>query len=92
VADPELLAFARRMSQALPDVPLQGLDIIKEKTTGRLFALESNPGGNTWHFSSRHAAKTRAELGNGREILLRQFNALERAAEALAQAVELYAA
>jgi hypothetical protein len=85
--DPEILAFARRMSSALPDVPLQGLDIVRERRSGRLFAIESNPGGNTWHFSSRAGAKMRGEMGNGREILLGQFGALEVAARALVQAV-----
>ena len=89
--DPEVLAFARRMSRALPNVPLQGLDIIREHSTGQLWALESNPGGNTWHFSSRYAVKLRGEGGISREDRLRQFNALERAAEALARAVEQYA-
>jgi len=92
VGDPELLAFAKRMSQALPDVPLQGLDILKEQATGRLFALENNPGGNTWHFSSKLSEKTRQEKGNSREDLIRQFNALERAAQVLANATKIYAA
>jgi len=54
VDDPDILAFAQHMSSALPDIPLQGLDIIKEVSTNRPFALESNPGGNSWRFSSRH--------------------------------------
>ena len=91
IAEPEILEFARAMSRALPDVPLQGLDIIREKATGRVFALESNPGGNTWHFSSEFAVKMREEMGDGRNILLNQFNALERAAKVLARQVELYA-
>lgn len=84
--DHEILEFARRMSLALPDVPLQGLDIAREHKTGRLFAIESNPGGNTWHFSSKAGAKMRQEMGNGREILLSQFGALEIAASALVRA------
>lgn len=85
--DPEILAFARRMFQAMPDVPLQGLDILREQGSGRLYAIESNPGGNTWHFSSTLAAKMREEMGNGREILLNQFGALETAARALVRAL-----
>jgi hypothetical protein len=85
--DPEILAFARRMHQAMPDVPLQGLDILREQGSGRLYAIESNPGGNTWHFSSMLAAKMREEMGNGREILLKQFGAMEVAARALVRAL-----
>jgi len=85
--DPEILAFARRMFQAMPDVPLQGLDILRERHSGRLYAIESNPGGNTWHFSSKLAAQMREEMGNGRDILLNQFGALETAARALVRAL-----
>jgi hypothetical protein len=92
IDDREVLDFARRMSRALPDVPLQGLDIIREHQTGRLFALESNPGGNTWHFSSKYAAKSRQLMGNGREKLLNHFGALEIAARALVGAVHEHAA
>ena len=80
------------MSQALPEIPLQGLDIIKEKATGRLFTLESNPGGNIWHFSSRHGEAVRVETGNSREVLLGQFDALRRSAEILERAVARHAA
>ena len=89
--DREILNFSRRMSQALADVPLQGLDIIREHKTGRLFALESNPGGNTWHFSSKLGVNYLREMGEGREILLNQFGALEVAARALVRAVHEYA-
>jgi hypothetical protein len=92
VKDPEVLAFARYMARALPSVPLQALDIVREEQTGRLFALESNPGGNTWHFSSRLCADMREEMGDGRRLLLTQFDALKRAAEALVRATHAYAA
>jgi hypothetical protein len=52
--DPDVLNLARRAYAAMPAIPLQGVDIIREQATGRLFVLEVNPGGNTWHFSSRH--------------------------------------
>jgi hypothetical protein len=29
----------------MPEIPLQGIDIIREAGSGRLFVLEANPGG-----------------------------------------------
>jgi hypothetical protein len=92
IDDTEILDFARQASFALPDVPLQGIDVIREHGTGKLFALESNPGGNTWHFSSEHAAAMREQMGDGRKILLEQFGARDRAAAALVKSARAYAA
>jgi hypothetical protein len=49
--DPDILELARRAYSAIPEAPLQGVDIVREVSTGRLFLLEANPGGNTWIFS-----------------------------------------
>ena len=82
-AAPEVLAFARRAAAAMPEVPLQGLDIIRERTTGRLYALEANPGGNTWHFSSKLAEQGRREVSGAERIA--QFGAWDVAARVLAE-------
>ena len=84
--EPEILEFAKRVSRAYPRIPLQGIDAVRDVNTGKLYALEINGGGNTWHFSSPHAAKSRAE-GLTREIRISQFNAWKVAAEALIDAV-----
>ena len=49
--DADILALARRAHAALPEIALQGIDIIREAGSGKLFVLEANPGGNTWIFS-----------------------------------------
>jgi len=49
--DADILELARRTYLALPEIPLQGVDIVREVGSGRLFVLEANPGGNTWIFS-----------------------------------------
>ena len=49
--DADILELARRAYSTLPEIPLQGLDIVREAETGGLFVLEANPGGNTWIFS-----------------------------------------
>jgi hypothetical protein len=82
VAPPEVLEFARRAAGAMPRIPLHGIDIIREAGTGKLFALESNPGGNTWHFSSAMSAEGRKEIS--REQRIAQFGAWDIAARVLA--------
>lgn len=75
----DVLDMAKRASRTLPDVPLLACDILREKTSGKLFVLETNPGGNTWHFSSPGGRK---ELVGDQERHV-QFNAFERAADLL---------
>ena len=88
--EPEMLQFAARVSKAFPTVPLQGIDILKEDKTGRLFALEINGGGNVWHFSSKRSALGRAG-GITREDRIAQLGAWEVAARSLIEATTRYA-
>ncbi len=89
--DAEVMAFAREVYRAFPRIPLQGCDIVREATTGRLYVLEVNPGGNTWHFSSAVFARQRALLG-GKDVFTRQLDAFAVAARVLAQRAEQLAA
>ena len=91
VADAEVMDFARQVSRAFPRIPLQGCDIVREAATGRLFILEVNPGGNTWHFSSPIFARQRGLLG-GKEVFTRQLDAFAVAARVLAMRTEQLAA
>jgi hypothetical protein len=79
--DPDVLALARRAYAAMSGIPLQGVDIIREKATGRLFVLEINPGGNTWHFSSRHVERIPNAIPRSERIA--QFGAWDVAARIL---------
>jgi hypothetical protein len=79
VFDSDVLELARDVYRAAPFIPLQGCDFIREAGTGNLYALEFNPGGNTWHFSSKEAGHHRIE-GKKRE---EQFNAFDLAADVL---------
>jgi hypothetical protein len=81
VHDDDVLRLARRAYGAFPDVPLQACDIIREEATKKLFILEINPGGNTWHFSSQFAQSQRID-GRRRE---EQFDAFRVAARVLAE-------
>ena len=82
IDDPDILAFARRMHAAMPGIPLQGLDILRDVNDGHLYALENNGGGNTWGFSSKMGENTRRILG-GAEALVNQFGAWDIAADVL---------
>jgi hypothetical protein len=79
--EPDVLALATRTYHALPDIPLQGVDIIREASTGRLFVLEINPGGNTWLFSSAFSAGAKRDLGM--DDLSVPFNSWDVAADIL---------
>jgi hypothetical protein len=100
-APPQVIGMARQAHKAFPHIPLLGLDILVEERTGRLFVLECNAGGNTWHFSSEVAHEWRAAYGRqvpepshldaerrGRFFLMDQFGAFDVAAFALARAVK----
>jgi hypothetical protein len=97
--DPVVLELGARVGAAFPDIPILGTDIIPEEKTGKLYVLECNPGGNTWHFSSGETASIRRQFGggslvgekkaeeNGRQRMIDQFGAFDRAAEVLVQKV-----
>ena len=81
-ADDEATAFAASVHAAFPELPLIGCDILKDHVSGKLFVIEINAGGNTWHFSSTTYAAQRAELG-GRDAFVNQLGAWKIAAQAL---------
>ncbi len=80
--DADILSLARRAYTALPEIALQGIDIIREAGTGKLFVLEANPGGNTWIFS-KGAMTERLKKALGVEHLTDQFDAFTAAARVL---------
>jgi hypothetical protein len=80
--DPDILGLAARVAQALPEIPLQGIDIVKEAATGKLYVLEANPGGNTWIFS-KGAMSERLTKALGVEHLSDPFDAFATAAKVL---------
>jgi hypothetical protein len=89
-SDADVLDLARRTYAAVPTIPLQGVDIVRNAATGRLFVLEINPGGNTWHFSSAHIERRRKSLtpeqrrkAATREKRIAQFSAWDVAARVL---------
>ena len=89
VAEPDVVAMARSCYAALPEIPLQGVDILREHGTGKLYVIEINAGGNTWHFSSRYAAELRQQLGpQYARKRHQQFDAMRTAARVLVEVTE----
>jgi hypothetical protein len=76
----EVLEFSRRVYNIFQNQPLQGIDIIKQEKTDRLFVLEGNQGGNVWTFSHKSSPMLKAL---GRKALLTQFNAFGVACDVL---------
>jgi len=96
-AEQDVLELACAVHRALPDTPILGVDIVRDAASGKLYVLECNAGGNTWHFSSEMGEACRASLGGfpgctpeeadaqGRLALINQFGAFQRVAEVLAE-------
>lgn len=78
--DPDMLELAARAYRAMPNVALQGCDILRAKT-GELYLLEVNPGGGTWMFSSPTAHAYKEVLGVS--DLAVEFDAFRTIARAL---------
>jgi hypothetical protein len=85
VQEERILSLARAASAVVPEAPLKGVDIVQEAATGKLYVLELNMGGNTWHFSSQQQAEERKRHGEEFELRRRmQFDAFRTAARVLA--------
>jgi hypothetical protein len=78
--DPEVIRLAKSAHAALPELPLLGVDILREADTGALYVLELNTIGWTWHFSTPDAKRVARETGGDPYA---QMNGLERAARVL---------
>jgi len=88
IRDADVLAMARAAHKAFPEIPLIGCDIIREAGSDRLYVLEVNPGGNTWHFSSNSARGMRKAMGpEAVQKMRQQFQALRTVAVALVERV-----
>ena len=62
VDEPELNELARRAHRAFPTIPVLGIDMVRDIETGRLYVIEVNAGGFTWHVSSAVAARSSKTL------------------------------
>ncbi len=94
IVEDDVIRLAEAVHRAFGSIPLLGVDIIRDFDTGQLYVLETNPGGNTWHFTSKMGAGVRQCIGaakdpsgdvdaRGRLALIKQFGAFDIAARAL---------
>lgn len=80
-AEADLLAFARDNAlRAFPEIPLLGQDIVRDMHDGRLYCLEVNAYGSTWHFSSPSGRRVQQTAGID---YAGQFDAFAKAADVL---------
>lgn len=86
--DAAVIALAERASAALPQVPVLGIDILRDASTGELFVVELNSLGFSWHFSSPSGLEIQAQFGFD---LSAQFDGRKKAARLLAEACLKYA-
>jgi hypothetical protein len=66
VVEEDAIRLAEAVHKAFGSIPLLGIDILQDHFTGELYVLETNPGGNTWIFSSKLGEGTRTSIGAGR--------------------------
>jgi hypothetical protein len=80
--DPELLALAVKVHEAMPDVATVACDIVRDAATGKPFVIEANTKGWGWRLSSRSGREQQKEAGLD---FYSQFDALSVAADVLIQ-------
>jgi hypothetical protein len=91
VDDKDVIALAARCHAAFPDVPLKGVDIIRDHRTGQLYVLELNCTSNTWHISSNYFAPLRRGPIT-KDRMIAQFGAWDVAAAVLIERTRIEAA
>lgn len=87
--EPDVMAFATFIHSAFPAIPLLGCDILRERPSNRLYAIEVNAGGNVWHLSSPRTSNSRTITKI--QSYLKTFNSYDRAALALIRATRTHA-
>lgn len=85
--DQEMIDFALRIACCFKTIPLLGIDII-QSTSGKLYVLEVNAGGNTWHYSSKMWEDHRKENPDIYVRMKTQFGAFDIAAKRLTEVTQ----
>jgi hypothetical protein len=81
-AEPDVIELAKRAHHVFEELPVLGVDIVRDSVTGQLWILEVNSAGMTWHFSSPGGRKMQSDFGISLEA---QFDGRRRAARLLAR-------
>lgn len=97
VKEPDVQRLAQRVHTQFPDIPILACDVVRDAATRAIYVLECNPGGNTWHISSKIGEEPRLDLGNakangferanqlGRRMLIEQYGAFDIVAKTLVE-------
>jgi hypothetical protein len=94
VSDQVFFDIADACFHAFPDRALQAIDVLREQETGLYYVIETNLGGNSWHFSSsflQHRVTDEAALRQMTEAKIKQFGAFDVAARVLVEQTKLHA-
>ncbi|MDB9822371.1 ATP-grasp domain-containing protein [Deltaproteobacteria bacterium] len=86
--DSEVIDFAERAHSAFPDIPLLGVDVVRDAVTGKLYVLEVNASGWVWHLSSSIGKNIQHDFNLNYES---QFGWIEKAAHILVEQTTRYA-
>lgn len=78
----DVIRLAERAHGAFPEIPLLGLDIVREHPSGQLYVLEVNPESGGWQFASEKGLRAQREFEFSLE---QQFDGLRKAAKILAE-------
>ena len=78
--DEAVIGLARSVEPAFPEIPVLGVDVVRDAGTGRLYVMECHPSGLVWHLSSSTAERFLSHL---RRDSYEQFAALDLTAELL---------
>ena len=81
--DDEFNNFALTVTKTFPNQPLFGVDMIRDPITNKIYVLETNMGGNVWHFSSVISREAGFISSDVKKPMVLQYNAWDRAAEVL---------
>jgi len=84
-SSPEPIALAKRVAEAFSDIPLLAIDIVIEESSSKMYVIEINAGGNSWHFSSKMWAERRAKNPELKRQMKLQYSAFDSAAEVLVE-------
>jgi hypothetical protein len=85
--DDQIISLSKRVALAFENIPLLGIDFVKDAKTSKLYVLEVNAGGNTWHFSSNLWAARRQANPDLTRAMKEQFGAFDIAAKVLVENV-----
>lgn len=80
--DRDIIELGERAHTAFPHIPLLGVDIIREQPSNKLYVIEVNSGGDTWHFTSPVGESIQRDA---KIDFKSQFGGLDAAASALVE-------